>query len=266
MQHIVKGNWIIGRDIRREYIIDIVSVNPKEPRAEIQLETVTTNDGKETIHKKGMWHLKNTHLRGVWTLLKKYNYKRMPGAHRYLKIVSKPIDGKLILKEYIFHPSSNPLDDPFILPLEEVSRLDHIDLLHNNHFRIKKSLKNSQGKRLIRSYGTVRDLESAEKLYELMTVLDYPEFFVTGRPKNHHLLKIQAMCKNHSVEEVLDWVRKEYPHVCPKGTDSCDIESAEVEDGTVSEENDEPVFTYTQSQLEEKIKQAIEEVFKNGNL
>lgn len=273
MQHIINGNWIIHRDTRREYILDIISVDKEEPRAEVKLETVETSEGVEIIEEEGMWHLKNTHLRGVWTLLKKYNYKRMPGGHRYLKVVSKEVDGTLILKEYLLSFPTNALDDPYELPLEEIDKLKNVDLV-NGHFRIRKTLKDSQGnplkdedgKTIQRNYGTVHDLDTANKVYDVMTALDDPEEFVTSKPVNKKLQEIQEMCKKYSVEEVLDWIQKEYDihprgsGICNYGYDNEKVQSTET-------------FVLTESQFEamceQKFRQMMTEmkgVFRNGDL
>lgn len=245
----------IPSGLEEEYLADVQSVNTKRREATITLLEKKNEDGIQEFKEDLKWALKNEYLTAVCVNLEHYLKRKQENnanSTRYIRIKNQMVKGKQKLTvEAIYF--GKPAMKPFTYEMTKIHDLDGITVTAALTFNVVINGKN---------YGTVYDIETALLVKRVVLALGLPDAFLTREGKNEYCQRLHVLCSRWGkYGKVIEKIKEEYPLVCPIQEDSCDTVS-DVDEGMVIEKNNER--TYTQSELESIVKQAVEEVLKNG--
>lgn len=241
---------------REQYIADVLDVDLGRREAtiriipEIQILEDDTGDG-ETYK----WALKNDYLSAVCLNLQAYlKRRRKEGGKRYIRITNRSIGAtQKISVDAIWYAYS--AREPFTYDIRRIHDLRGIRVTTALHFNVIMNGRN---------YGTTVDLSPAMTIRDAMEALDYPSIFTTRREKNEDLEALQKQALGHTVEEVLEWVAKEYPSLGDRPSPDMG------ESVTLGDDVQEDAFFVTRAELEnmfaEKLQQMMKEMIHHGNL
>lgn len=269
-----KKYWYIeGVDSQRDtetFIVEpLTPFKMEDEEVKIIIKSRTAHGEKTEPDEQMQWMLRGEYFSQFLKPLSRYLYRKKTG-HRYLKVINTRVNGgKKVDINMISFTKKNTLKSPFEYPLKDVYDMRYIDYTDSGNFEIRKGEKR---------FGTLPEIKTAMCVRDVIEKLGFPSVFFSTKKKggNPRLKELQKKCFELPAEKAYEWVIHEYPELASKEDleqqKECDVQETLFDDEIVIEKNNER--TYTQSELDaivkqaanQAAKQAVAEVFKNGNL